>query len=136
LKLILPAVTLALVHVAYISRLARAGMLDVLNKDYIRTARAKGLAEKVVVLRHALKNGIAPVLSYAGPMAAYILTGSVVVEKIFNLPGMGQHIVDSAFARDLPLFLGAMLVYSVLIIVFNILVDVGYSILDPRVRLS
>ena len=136
LKLLLPAVTLSLVHVAYISRLARAGMLDVLNKDYIRTARAKGLAERVVFLKHALKNGITPVVSYAGPMAAYIFTGSVVVEKVFNLPGMGQHFVDGALARDLPMVMGTMLVYSALIIVFNLLVDIGYSILDPRVRLG
>lgn len=135
-KLILPAVTLSLVHIAYISRLTRAGMLDVLNKDFIRTARAKGLAEKTVFLKHALKNGITPVVSYAGPMAAYIFTGSVVVEKIFHIPGMGQHFVDSALARDLPMVMGTMLVYSALIIVFNILVDVIYSLLDPRVRLS
>ena len=135
-KLILPAFTLALVHVAYVSRLGRAGMLDVLHKDFIRTARAKGLDEKKVFLKHALKNGVTPVLSYAGPMAAYILTGSVVVEKIFNLPGMGQHFVDAAFARDLPMVMGTVLVYSTLVIFFNILVDIGYSILDPRVRLN
>jgi oligopeptide transport system permease protein len=135
-KLVLPAFTLALVHVAYVSRLGRAGMLDVLHKDYIRTARAKGLSEASVVLKHALKNGVTPVLSYAGPMAALIFTGSLVVEKIFNIPGMGQHFVDSAFARDLPMIMGTMLVYSTLIIAFNVVVDIGYSILDPRVRLS
>ncbi len=127
---------MSLVHVAYISRLTRAGLLDVLNRDFIRTARAKGLSERVVFLRHALKNGITPVMSYAGPMAAYIFTGSVVVEKLFNLPGMGQHFVDGALARDLPMVMGTMLVYSALIIVFNLLVDVGYSLLDPRVRLG
>jgi len=135
-KLVLPAITLALVHIAYVSRLGRAGMLDVLNKDYIRTARAKGLAEKEVFLKHALKNGVTPVLSYAGPMAALILTGSVVVEKIFNLPGMGQHFVDAALVRDLPLVMGSVLIYSTLLILFNIVVDIGYSILDPRVRLN
>ena len=135
-KLILPAFTLALVHVAYVSRLGRAGMLDVLHRDYIRTARAKGLGESSVFLKHALKNGITPVLSYAGPMAAFILTGSVVVEKVFNLPGMGQHFVDAAFSRDLPLVMGTVLVYSTLVITFNIVVDIGYSILDPRVRLA
>jgi oligopeptide transport system permease protein len=136
LKLILPATTLSLVHTAYISRLMRAGILDVLGKDYIRTARAKGLAERRILLTHALKNGITPVLSYAGPMAAYVFTGSVVVEKIFNIPGMGQHFVDSALVRDYPMITGTMLVYSALVIGFNLLVDVGYSVLDPRVRLG
>lgn len=135
-KLVLPAVTLGAVHVAYVSRLTRAGMLDVLHKDYIRTARAKGVDERSVFLKHALKNGITPVLSYAGPMAAYIFTGSVVVEKIFNLPGMGQHFVDAALARDDAMVMGAVLIYSCLVIGFNVLVDVGYSLLDPRVRLS
>ena len=136
LKLILPAVTLSLVFVAYVSRLTRAGMLDVLTKDFIRTARAKGLGERSVFLKHTLKNGITPVVSYAGPMAAYIFTGSVVVEKIFYIPGMGQHFVDSALARDLPMVMGTLLVYSTLIISFNLLVDIAYAGLDPRVRLS
>jgi oligopeptide transport system permease protein len=136
LKLLLPIVTLAGVHVAYVSRLTRAGMLDVIHKDYIRTARAKGVDERAVFLKHALKNGVTPVLSYAGPMAAYIFTGSVVVEKIYNLPGMGQHFVDAALARDDAMVMGAVLLYSVLVIAFNVLVDIGYSLLDPRVRLA
>jgi len=136
LKLLLPALTLGAVHVAYVSRLTRAGMLDVLHKDYIRTARAKGVDERSIFLKHALKNGITPVLSYAGPMAAYIFTGSVVVEKIFNLPGMGQHFVDAALARDDAMVMGAVLIYSCLVIAFNVLVDIGYSALDPRVRLT
>lgn len=135
-KLILPATTLALVHVAYVSRLMRAGMLDVMHRDFIRTARAKGVGEWAVFMKHGLKNGATPVLSYAGPMAAFVFTGSVVVEKIFNIPGMGQHFVDSALVRDLPVVMGTMLVYSTLIIAFNIVVDIGYSILDPRVRLG
>jgi len=135
-KLLLPTLSLSLVHLAYVSRLTRAGMLDVLHRDYIRTARAKGLGEGAVVLKHALKNGITPVLSYAGPMAAYVFTGSVVVEKIFNIPGMGQHFVDAALVRDQTLFMGAVLIYSTLVIVFNVLVDLGYSMLDPRVRLT
>jgi oligopeptide transport system permease protein len=134
LKLLLPAVTLGAVHVAYVSRLTRAGMLDVLHRDFIRTARAKGLDERTVFLKHALKNGITPVLSYAGPMAAYIFTGSVVVEKIFNLPGMGQHFVDAALARDDAMVMGAVLIYSCLVILFNLVVDACYSLLDPRVR--
>ncbi len=136
LKLVLPTVSLGAVHVAYASRLTRAGMLDVLHKDYIRTARAKGVDERSVFLKHALKNGITPVLSYAGPMAAYIFTGSVVVEKIFNLPGMGQHFIDAALARDYPVVMGAILIYSSLVILFNLAVDLGYAALDPRVRLT
>ncbi|HVE42688.1 MAG TPA: ABC transporter permease [Planctomycetota bacterium] len=136
LKVILPAITLSGIHIAYVSRLTRAGMLDVLHKDFIRTARSKGLDERSVFLKHALKNGITPVLSYAGPMAAYIVTGSVVVEKVFNIPGLGQHFVDSALARDQAVFMGAVLIYSCLVIVFNMLVDIGYSLLDPRVRLT
>jgi oligopeptide transport system permease protein len=135
-KLVLPAFTLALVHIAYVSRLARAGLLDVLGRDYIRTARAKGLPETRVVLKHALKNGITPVLSYAGPMAAYLLTGSVVVERIFFIPGLGQHFVDGALNRDYSLIMGCLLVYSALVIAFNLVIDVAYSFLDPRVRLS
>src|ERR1043166_1854898 len=133
LKLILPATTLSLFFTAYISRLTRTGMLDVLNKDYIRTARAKGLSETGIFLKHALKNGITPVVSYAGPMAAYVFTGSVVVERIFAIPGMGQHFVDSALARDYSMIMGTMLIYSTLVIVFNLVVDIAYSVLDPRV---
>jgi oligopeptide transport system permease protein len=136
LKILLPTMTLSAVHIAYVSRLTRAGILDVLHKDYIRTARAKGVGEKSIFLKHALKNGITPVLSYAGPMAAYVFTGSVVVEKVFNIPGMGQHFVDAVFARDYVVVMGAVLIYSSLVIVLNILVDIGYSFLDPRVRLT
>jgi oligopeptide transport system permease protein len=133
-KLVLPAVTLAMVHVAFLSRLGRAGMLDVVHKDFIRTARAKGLSERAVFLRHALKNGITPVVSYAGPMVAYLVTGSIVVETVFALPGLGQHFVTSAANRDMPLIMACVLVYSTLVIALNILVDVAYGILDPRVR--
>jgi oligopeptide transport system permease protein len=136
LKLVLPAITLSAVHIAYISRLTRAGMLDVIHKDFIRTARAKGVDERSIFLKHALKNGITPVLSYAGPMAAYVFTGSVVVEKVFNIPGMGQHFIDAVFARDYPIIMGAVLIYSSLVILFNLLVDLGYSLLDPRVKLA
>lgn len=133
-RLILPATTLAMVHIAYISRLARAGMLDVLRQDFIRTARAKGLDELTVVLKHGLKNGITPVLTYAGPMAAMIVTGSMVVESIFAIPGLGQHFVKSALNRDHPLLMGATLVFSALMIVFNLAVDILYAVFDPRVR--
>lgn len=135
-KLILPALTLSFVHIAYISRLTRAGMLDVMNKDYIRTARAKGLDEKTVVLKHGLKNGVTPVISYIGPMAALIITGSIVVEKVFEIPGLGQHFVKAALHRDYGLVMGTVLVYSTLVIAFNMLVDLMYGWLDPRVRVQ
>jgi oligopeptide transport system permease protein len=135
-KLILPTITLAMVHIAYISRLGRAGMLDVMNKDYIRTARAKGLDEKAVYLKHGLKNGITPVISYAGPMVALILTGSIVVEKVFAIPGLGQHFVNGALNRDANMIMGCVLVYSALVITLNFLVDVAYGFLDPRVRVA
>ncbi len=135
-RLLLPSFTLAFIHVAYISRLTRAGMLDVMNKDYIRTARAKGLAEPAVVLKHGLKNGITPVVSYLGPMTALIVTGSIVVEKVFDIPGLGQHFVKAALNRDYGLVMGTVLVYSTLVIVFNLAVDILYGILDPRVRIQ
>jgi oligopeptide transport system permease protein len=135
-KLALPALTLAFVHVAYLSRLTRAGMLDVIHKDYIRTARAKGLPEEAVFLKHALKNGITPALTYAGPMAAYLVTGSIVVEKVFAIPGLGTHFINAATNRDTTLLMGAVLVYSTLSILFTIAVDVLYGVLDPRVRVS
>jgi oligopeptide transport system permease protein len=135
-KLVLPAFTLAFAHVAYLARLARAGMLDVLNKDYIRTARAKGLDERDVILRHALKNGITPVVSYAGPMIAVVVTGSIVVESVFAIPGLGQHFIKSATNRDYSLIMACVLVYSTMVIALNILVDVVYGLLDPRVRVS
>ncbi len=135
-KLVMPAITLAMVHVAYISRLGRAGMLDVMNKDYIRTARAKGLSEWTVFLRHGLKNGITPVVSYAGPMWAMVITGSIVVESVFALPGLGTHFVKSAVNRDMNLIMACVLVYSTIVIVMNILVDIAYGYLDPRVRVA
>lgn len=134
-RLVLPAITLGLVHVAYVSRLMRAGMLDVLRQDYIRTARAKGLSERRVLLGHGLRNGIPPVISYTGPMAALIVTGSVVVERIFDINGLGQHFVDAALARNHPLLMGSVLVFSALMILFNLIVDLMYAWLDPRVRL-
>ena len=136
LKLILPAVTLAMAHVAYIARLTRAGMLDVVSRDFIRTARAKGLPEKAVFLKHVLKNGITPVVTYAGPMIAVVLTGSIVVERIFVIPGLGKHFIESARNRDMNLIMACVLVYSSLIIVLNTFVDLLYAFLDPRVRLD
>jgi oligopeptide transport system permease protein len=133
-KLVMPAFALSLVHIAYLSRLTRAGMLDVLNQDFIRTARAKGLSETPVVLKHGLKNGVTPAVSYAGPMAAIVITGSLVIEKIFWIPGLGQHFVDSVLRRDFSVMMGCTLVYSALVIVLNMVVDFLYGVLDPRVR--
>lgn len=135
-QILLPAFTLSLPFIAYISRLTRAGMLDNLGQDYVRTARAKGLAEHVVVFRHALRNSILPVVSFLGPAAASILTGSVVVERIFGIPGIGDHFVGAALNRDYTLVMGTVILYSSLLVLFNILVDMAYAMVDPRVRLE
>ncbi|MFA6243638.1 MAG: ABC transporter permease [Candidatus Hydrogenedentales bacterium] len=131
---VLPALTLGAAYVAYIARLARGGMFEVLAQDFIRTARAKGLGEARVVLRHALRGGIQPVVSFLGPAAAGLLTGSFVVEKIFRIPGLGSQFVEAAFNRDYTMLLGAVLFYAALILVFNLLVDIAQALLDPRVR--
>lgn len=135
-KLLLPAVTLAMTHVAYVARLTRAGMLDVVSRDFIRTARAKGLSEGAVFLKHVFKNGITPVVSYAGPMVAVLLTGAIVVENVFALPGLGQHFIKAASNRDMNLIMATVLVYGTLVVVLNTLVDILYGVLDPRVRVS
>lgn len=132
--LILPAVTLALPYAAYIARLARTGTLEVLQQDFIRTARAKGLSERAVVLKHALKGAVLPVVSFLGPAAAGILTGGFVVENLFGVPGMGQWFVKSAVNRDYSVVLGTALIYFVIVTVFNLVVDIAYAWLDPRIR--
>jgi oligopeptide transport system permease protein len=132
--MLLPAVTLGLVYSAYIARLGRAGMLDVIRQDFVRTARAKGLAEDVVVRRHALRGGILPVVTFLGPAAARILTGTLVVERIFQVPGMGYYFVQSALDRDHTMVLGAIVFYATFLMVLNLAVDVAYGFLDPRVR--
>ncbi len=131
---VLPVVALALPYTAYIARLSRAGMLEVIRTDYIRTARAKGLPERLVVLRHALRAAIMPVVSYLGPASAGILTGILVIESIFSIPGLGRYFVLSALNRDYTVVLGVMLIYSVMLVSFNLLVDLAYGVLDPRVR--
>jgi oligopeptide transport system permease protein len=135
-QVILPGLTLSLPFMAYIARLMRAGMLDVITQDYIRTARAKGLSRWRVLLVHAFKNAFLPVLSYLGPAAAAILTGSFVVEKIFTVPGMGTHVVESVSNRDQTVILATVLTYSVFLMMFNLLVDLAYGWIDPRIRLS
>ena len=129
-----PALTLSLPFAAYIARLTRMGMIDVLNSDYIRTARAKGLPERAVVLRHALKNAFLPVLSYLGPATAFAMTGSFVVEMVFNVPGMGQHFVDAVRGKDLFMIMGVTLIFSALLVIFNLVVDVMYRWVDPRIE--
>lgn len=133
---ILPGVALSLAPMAYISRLTRVAMLDVLGSDYVRTARAKGLSRPVVIWKHCLRNAFLPVLSYLGPAAAATLTGSFVVEKVFNIPGLGQHFVNSVLNRDRTLILGVVMVYSVFLLAFNLLVDMAYAWVDPRIELA
>ena len=131
--LVLPSVTLGMLYTAYIARLSRAGMLEVILLDFIRTARAKGAREATVVLRHALPSAMLPVVSYLGPAAAGALTGSVVIETIFGIPGVGRYFVQSALNRDYTMVLGTVVFYSSLLMVFNLVVDCLYAYLDPRV---
>ncbi len=131
---ILPVIALALPQVAYIARLTRGSMIEVLRSNFIRTARAKGLPERAVIVRHALKPALLPVVSYLGPATAGIITGSVVIEQIFSIPGLGRFFVQGALNRDYTLVMGVVIFYGVLIIVFNLIVDLLYGLLDPRVR--
>ena len=135
-NVILPALCLGAPYAAYIARLTRTGMLDVLNQDYIRTARAKGLPSYKIVIHHALKGAVLPVVSFMGPATAGILTGSLVLESMFNIPGMGTHFIEAAFQRDYPMAMGVVLVYTLLLYSMNTLVDISYSLLDPRVKLD
>lgn len=132
--LVLPVIVLALPQVAYIARITRSSLSEVLHSDFIRTARAKGLSHREVLLRHALKPAMLPVVSYLGPTAAAIMTGSVVVEQIFGIPGVGRFFVQGALNRDYTLVLGVVIFYGMLVIAFNLLVDVAYAMLDPKVR--
>lgn len=132
--LILPAITLALPYAAFIARLARGGTIEVMQQDFIRTARAKGLPEHQIVLSHALKGAVLPVVSFLGPAAAGILTGSFVVESLFSIPGMGQWFVKGAINRDYAVVLGTAVIYTTIVTLFNLAVDLAYGWLDPRVR--
>src|SRR6187402_3038810 len=133
-NLILPAVTLSAVYMAYIARLTRAGMLEVLRSNYIRTARAKGLSERAVVMRHALRGGLLPVLSFSGPALAMLLAGTIVVERIFAVPGLGNYFINANLNRDEPLIIGIVAFVSIAVILMNLLVDIAYAVVDPRVR--
>ena len=132
--LVLPVIALALPQVAYVSRLTRGSMIEVLNSDFIRTARAKGLPERLVLLRHALPPALMPVISYLGPATAAVVTGSVVIEQVFGVPGLGRYFVQGALNRDYTLVMGVVIFYGALIILMNLLVDLAYALLDPRVR--
>jgi oligopeptide transport system permease protein len=133
---ILPGLALSLAPMAYIARLTRVAMLDVLGADYVRTARAKGLSRPMVIWKHCLRNAFLPVLSYLGPAAAVTLTGSFVVEKVFNIPGLGVHFVNSVLNRDRTLILGVVMVYSAFLLTFNLLVDIAYAWVDPRIEVG
>ena len=135
-NLILPVIALALPQIAYISRLMRGSMIEVLRSNFIRTARAQGLPPGKILIRHALKPALLPVVSYLGPATAAIITGSVVIEQIFSLPGLGRFFVQGALNRDYTLVMGVVVFYGVLIILFNLLVDLAYAWLDPKVKYS
>jgi ABC-type dipeptide/oligopeptide/nickel transport system permease component len=133
---ILPAFTLGIGSAAILARLTRASMLQVLREDYIRTARAKGVPERRVMIRHALRNALIPVVTVLGPMAAGLVTGSLVVERIFAIPGLGKYYVDAVSARDYPVIMGTTLLYAVLLVLANLAVDITYTWIDPRIKLS
>jgi len=130
---LMPVMTLTLPYFAYIARLSRASILEVLRSDYVRTARAKGLSESVIMVKHVLKGALLPVVSYLGPAFAHIVTGSIVVETIFRVPGLGRHFVQSALNRDYTLIMGTVIVYSVILLVMNFIVDILYGFMDPRI---
>ncbi len=134
-SLILPAITLAGPYIAYVARLMRSSMLEVLRQDFVRTAKAKGLTDTQAVYRHVLKVAVLPVVSFVGPLAANLLTGSIVVERIFNIPGMGPFFVNSILNRDTFLICGVVMVYCALLVFMNLVVDIAYSMLDPRIRI-
>jgi oligopeptide transport system permease protein len=133
-SMILPAVTLGLIYMGTIARLTRSGMLETVRQDYVRTARAKGLSERRVIWKHALRLGILPVVTYLGPATAYLITGSIVIESIFQVPGLGFYFITSVTNRDYPVLCGIMVFYCLFLVLLNLLVDVAYGLLDPRIR--
>jgi oligopeptide transport system permease protein len=133
-SIVLPAITLSAIYIAYIARLTRSGMLEVMRSDYIRTARAKGLSEARVVTRHALRGGLLPVVSFSGPALAFLITGTVVVERVFALPGLGNYFINACFNRDEPLIIGIVAFIAIAVLGFNLLVDIAYGFIDPRIR--
>ncbi len=135
-NMLLPVVALALPKIAYIARLTRGSMVEVIHSNFIRTARAKGLREKIVIVRHALKAGLLPVVSYLGPATTYVITGSVVIESIFDVPGIGRYFVQGALNRDYPVVMGVVIFFGVIIIAVNLIVDLFYGILDPKMKVE
>ena len=133
-KMVLPVLALGTLPAAYIARVTRASILEVLNQDYIRTARAKGLAERVVVLRHTIKNAMVPILTVAGPIFAFLVTGSFIVERIFAINGVGRHFVTAIFQRDYGVIMGTTIFFTVIVAVANLAVDILYAVADPRIR--
>ena len=132
----LPALALSLPFAAWIARLTRQGVIEELQADYVRTARAKGISERAVMTRHVLPNALLPVVSYLGPATAAAMTGSFVIEKVFSIPGLGMHFVDAVLGKDLPMIMGVVLVYSSLLVLLNLAVDVMYAWIDPRITLG
>lgn len=133
-NLVLPIITLSAIYMAYIARLTRSGMLEVFRADYVRTARAKGLSERDVIFRHVMRGGLLPVVSFSGPALAFLITGTVVVERIFALPGLGNYFINANFSRDEPLIIGIVAFISIAILILNLLVDIAYGFIDPRIR--
>ena len=133
---IMPTIALGVSSIAYVARLTRSSMLEVINQDYIRTARAKGLSETVVVFKHALKNALIPVVTYLGPLTAAILTGSFIIEKIFAVPGMGRMFVESISNRDYSVIMGVTIFYSLILVLFIFIVDLIYGLIDPRIKIN
>lgn len=133
---ILPAVTLGSAYAAYVSRLTRAGMLEIVHEDFMRTARAKGLPRRIVIIRHGLRGGLLPLVTYLGPATSSLFTGSVVVEQIFGIPGLGRVFIEAALSRDYNVVLGCVLLYAAFLLAMNLVVDLVYGFLDPRVRID
>jgi oligopeptide transport system permease protein len=136
LHYIMPALTLSFYPMSYMSRLMRSSMLDVLDQDYMRTAKAKGLSNFKVLFKHGLRNAILPIITYLGPLLAYVLTGSLIVEKIFTIPGLGGEFISSITGRDYPMIMGTTIFLATLIVTMNVLVDVAYKFVDPRIKLK
>ncbi|MBR3424041.1 MAG: ABC transporter permease, partial [Clostridia bacterium] len=132
--LILPVITLSLYPMAYITRLMRSSMLDVLGQDYIRTAKAKGVAKWKIIFGHAMKNSLIPVITYFGPMIAYIVTGSIVVEQLFAVPGIGRTFVSCIINRDYPMIMGTTIILATLVVIMNLVSDILYKVVDPRIN--
>jgi oligopeptide transport system permease protein len=133
-KMVIPVVALATLPAAFIARVTRASMLEVLNQDYVRTARAKGLRENTVIVRHAIKNALIPVLTVIGPIAATLLSGSFIIETMFSIPGVGREFVDAVARRDYGMIMGSTLFFAMLVVIANLVVDLLYAVVDPRIR--